>query len=128
MAGTRRVPLERLTNTPIITTRAIELFGRMEQCQRARRGAAGCTLDDTGYCLEECKPCAAWRDLHNALHQELGLRPWEWPAVAHNPYPPGTPEARAWAREIARSDWRADKLYSVLRAASRVAAEAGRGL
>jgi hypothetical protein len=122
MAGTKRTPLARVTNTPIITPRAIELFDRMEKCQRARRGAVGCTLEDqTGYCLQECKPCLEWRDLCNALHQELRLPPWDWPAVSHNPYPPGMPEAREWSRELSHSEWRADKLYCALRAASKAA-------
>jgi hypothetical protein len=121
MAGTRRTPLAREANAPIITARALELFDHMERCQRARRRAAGCTLDDTGYCLEECRPCAQWRELASALHQELGLPPWEWPAVARNPFPPGTPDARAWARELGRSDQRADRLYCALRAASHAA-------
>jgi hypothetical protein len=128
MAGTKRTPIARSPGTPTVTSRALEIFAEMEKCERARRGAAGCTIDDTGFCLEECKPCAQWRDLCNALHQELGLQPWEWPAVSHCPFPPGTPPARAWSREIARSDWRADKLCSVLRAASRLVAEAARGL
>jgi hypothetical protein len=73
MAGTKRVPLERVTNTPTITAKAIEIFNAMEKCERARRRAPGCTLDDTGYCLtsEGCKPCAEWWGLHNELHREL---------------------------------------------------------
>jgi hypothetical protein len=117
MAGTRRTPIARESNAPTITSHALALFAEMEKHQRARRGAAGCTIDESGFCLEECRPCQAWRDLSNELHKELGLAPWEWPPVAHCPYPPGTPDARAWSREIARSSWRADQLYVVLKAA-----------
>jgi hypothetical protein len=128
MAGTRRTPIARETGTPTITTRALELFDQMERCQRARRGAAGCRIDESGFCLEECRPCQAWWDLGHALHKELRLQPWEWPPVSHNPYPPGTWAARAWSREIARSSWRADQLYVVLKATLLAARRAADGV
>jgi hypothetical protein len=117
MAGTKRTPLLRESG-PVVTGRVLEIFDQMERCQRARRGVAGCRVEDqTGSCLEECRPCQQWRDLSDALHKELALEPWAWPPVSHNPYPPGTVQARAWSREIARSDWDADRRYVLLKAA-----------
>jgi hypothetical protein len=121
VAGTRRTPIAREANAPIVTARAVELFSEMERLQRARRRAAGCKLDDTGYCLEECKPCAQWWALHSELHKELGLPPWRWPATAHCPFPPGTPDGVAWLRGIADSDWEPDALHRFLKAAAKAA-------
>jgi hypothetical protein len=126
MAGTRRVPLSRVTNTPTITARAVEIFDRMEQRQRARRRAADCVLDEANLCTEECKSCTQWRALHSELHKELGLPPWRWPAVCHNPHPPTSPDGVAWLREIADSDSEPDALHRSLRAASKATARARR--
>jgi hypothetical protein len=126
MAGTRRTPIARAANAPTITTRSLEIFDQMERCQRARRRATGCTLDDDNLCLGECNACAEWWRLHDKLHQELSLPPWCWPAVSHNPYPPNSPDGQSWSREISDSDWRADVLYRTLRAASKAARAARR--
>ena len=50
-----------------------------------------------------CVACEEWQRAHNVLHDELGLKPWEWPAVEHPesvcPYPAGSPAAAQWQRD-----------------------------
>jgi hypothetical protein len=96
MPGTRRVPLHRQTARPQITLRAIELFTQMERARRARKRAVGCTITRHGYCTGDCRACCAWDDAHAELCTELRLPPWRWPCIGYNPYPPNSPEARAW--------------------------------
>jgi hypothetical protein len=127
MSGTKRIPLSRREVHPHITPRAIELFAEMERATRARWKGVRCTISErSSYCDAECPACEQWWAAHNALHDELRLRPWQWPAVPSNPYPPGHPSARAWAREVSRSDSRAAELYRTLRAASRAAHRAAK--
>ena len=44
-----------------------------------------------------------WWAAHNALHEALGLKPWEWPAIEHPeaqcPYPAGSFAAKQWKRD-----------------------------
>jgi hypothetical protein len=65
---------------------------------RRQRRAATCIDGDSpvGYCSSECAACRTWYDLHNKLHEELGLKPWEWLCLPRNPYPPGTAASRNW--------------------------------
>jgi hypothetical protein len=37
-----------------------------------------------------------WYDLLDKLHEELGLKPWQWLCLPRNPYPPGTAASRNW--------------------------------
>jgi hypothetical protein len=96
MPGTRRIPLHRQAAQPQITLRAVELFTQMERARRARKRAVGCTITKHGLCTGDCRTCRAFDDLDDQLHRELKLRPWQWPALPYNPYPPNSPEARAW--------------------------------
>ena len=50
----------------------------------------------SGHCAGECQPCREWYRLHNEIHVELNLKPWEWPCLPRNPYPPGSPKSRKW--------------------------------
>jgi len=60
---------------PKITDRALDLFAAMGRlrctCPPPRPLAGG-----------PCPGCAAWFDLHAELHDELKLKPWQWPCVA----------------------------------------------
>jgi hypothetical protein len=53
-------------------------------------------------------------DAHSALHDALGLKPWEWPAIEHPdsvcPYPAGSAAARHWPEAM--------KLYEALKEAA----------
>ena len=49
-----------------------------------------------GYCSAECTPCRAWYDLHNKLHEALGLPPCQWLCLPRNPNPPGSALSRSW--------------------------------
>jgi hypothetical protein len=95
MSGTRRVPLARRA-TAQISARAVELFRDLERANRARKRAIDCTISEFGRCTADCRACRRWADAHDDLHSELKLPPWFWPCLPHNPYPPGSPRARAW--------------------------------
>jgi hypothetical protein len=115
MAGTRRVPLRR----PVlqqISMRAIELFRELERARRARRRAVDCSVSRYGLCSAQCGACMAWWDAHDALHSELRLRPWQWPALPKNPYPPRSPAARKWRPSDAQRALQ-DQLEAARRAA-----------
>jgi hypothetical protein len=96
MSHTKRTPIVRTTRLQP-SARALELFDQLEKARRQRR-AATCIIGDSpaGYCSSECAACRTWYDLHNKLHEELGLKPWEWLCLPRNPYPPGTAASRNW--------------------------------
>jgi hypothetical protein len=96
MAGTRRVPIARQVVQSSVTPRASELFTELERVGRSRKRAVGCTITEHGLCTADCLACQRWSDLHAALHTELRLRPWQWPCLGRNPYPPNSSEADAW--------------------------------
>ena len=73
MSGTRRVPLARRPAVQI-TSRAVELFVAM--------GKLRCSCPPRSPKRSPCPGCERWFDLHDALHRELGAKPWEWPVVA----------------------------------------------
>jgi hypothetical protein len=54
-----------------ITKRAVDIFDTMEEL------AARCGCTDV---VQECDACREWWNQHNELHDELKLRPWQWPA------------------------------------------------
>jgi hypothetical protein len=97
MSGTRRTPIARRSTEPQITPTAIELFKQIERAGRARKKTVGCTIAETsGYCTAECRACRQWYDLHTELHAELRFKPWVWPCLPRNPYPPNSAAAAAW--------------------------------
>jgi hypothetical protein len=73
MSGTRRTPLVRLPGVQI-TPRAVDLFVAM--------GKLKCSCPPPSPMREPCTGCQQWCDLHEALHDELQLPPWQWPAVS----------------------------------------------
>jgi hypothetical protein len=93
--STKRVPVSRPA-VQMITARAVELFRDLERANRARKRAIDCTISEFGRCTTDCRACRRWADAHDDLHSELKLPPWFWPCLPHNPYPPGSPRARAW--------------------------------
>ncbi len=96
MSGTRRTPIAR-SRAPSIPPRAIELFKATEKASRQRQAAiVNCVVNTYGFCRMECGPCRGWADAHSELHLELHLKPWEWPCLPVNPFPPGSPAARDW--------------------------------
>jgi hypothetical protein len=117
MSGTKRTPIARRETHPHITPHAVELFGELERARRARRRDIHCTLSQYGRCSTKCPACQTWYELHNQLHVELRLKPWVWPCVPRNPYPPNSPEARAW-----RSNPEQQELWDQLDAARRAPA------
>jgi hypothetical protein len=119
MPGTRRIPLHRAADQPMISPRALELFAAAERARRARLHADDCTVAESGYCTTDCRACEAWWAAHNAITRELRLDPWLWPAVPCCPFPPGSAGAREW-----RPDTEAKTLYDALVAARRAAAAA----
>jgi hypothetical protein len=118
MSGTKRIPIARPPSLQV-SPRAIELFEALGRT-RKQRNAVDCIPDDgSGYCSTKCKGCRDWYDLHAALHDELGLKPWQWLALPRNPYPPGSPQARRWR---AHSDSEQSVRWRLLDAASRASA------
>jgi len=119
MSGTARTPIARRAAQPQVSPRAIELFAAMEKARRARR-RAGCNVGDlSGYCRGTCSVCRQWLDLHDHLHRELRLKPWQWPCVPRNPYPPGSAAAQTW-----RADGEQQALWDLLHDAAVEAAHA----
>jgi len=95
MSRTKRIPIARQPSLQI-SPRALQLFEQLKQAQ-ARRRAASCIIGNSpaGYCSGECAACRRWYDLDDALHTELGLKPWQW-GLPRNPFPPRSPASRHW--------------------------------
>jgi hypothetical protein len=93
---TNRTPIKR-PGLPQVSARAIQLFVELERCRRARKRSVDCTIDGiSGYCSTRCRTCRSWFDAHAELHSELQLKPWIWPCVPHNPFPPNSSRAKEW--------------------------------
>jgi hypothetical protein len=66
------------------SAKAIALFKQMQ------------VLDSQCTCTSEhhrCRACDAWWEAHSELHDELRLRPWEWPAI-ETPRVPNTGQSQ----------------------------------
>jgi hypothetical protein len=82
-----------------ITAAAVEHFKSMEvardQCTCAPIDWAGEYWKNRG-----CPACDRWWAAHSKLHDELGCKPWEWPAFeypdAGGRYLEGSEMARRW--------------------------------
>jgi hypothetical protein len=102
MSHTKRVPIRRPTRLQP-SARAIELFEAMEQATR-QRTVLNCINHDhgsgSGYCSSDCAACKSWYDAMGELHDELALKPWQWPVYASNPYPPGSSRALSWCMDL----------------------------
>jgi hypothetical protein len=52
---------------------------------------------------DPCPACDDWWTHHNALHDELEAKPWEWPCIeypdAECPYPADSDAAKYWEKE-----------------------------
>jgi hypothetical protein len=92
---TNRTPIQRPALT-MISAQTLKLFAELERARRARSAAVDCTISEYGLCTTDCRACRRWFDLHDQLHIELRLNPWQWPCLPRNPYPPGSPKARDW--------------------------------
>jgi hypothetical protein len=81
MPGPKRTPLNRSPRI-VISRRAVALYLRMRRCKCDRSpDCHGC----------RCAGCKKWWGLHDELHRELGLKPWQWPAIVPPTYyPDGT--------------------------------------
>jgi hypothetical protein len=95
MPGTRRTPLARQAVPQQITPRAVKLFTELERARRARKHA-DCIDTKQGLCSSECPVCELWYNLHDELHRELKLRPWEFPCLPFCPFPPNSTGWMAW--------------------------------
>jgi hypothetical protein len=88
---TNRTPIARPAAT-MITARAIDLY---ESMSRLRCSCPSPKPPTQG----PCPSCEAWYDLHDLLHTELNLAPWQWPCVARqSPKRAGSP---CWNEDIA---------------------------
>jgi hypothetical protein len=105
---TNRVPINRPVNTRI-TPRAIELFKIMEQARGQRHLAIiRCDVNPYGKCKMTCTVCQDWANAHSELHEELHLKPWFWPCLPFEPWPPNSPKFRDWRPSRAEYDlWHA---------------------
>ena len=95
MSGTKRTPIARIGTALQITPRALELFAATERARRRRRSAA-CVVGVYGQCCMECGACQDWANAHSELHEELALKPWEFPCLPICPHRPGTQASRDW--------------------------------
>ena len=88
---TNRTPIKRPAAT-LITGRALDLFEAM--------GKLRCTCPPPEPLRgEPCPGCKEWFGLHELLHSELKLRPWQWPCVARQS--PKRAGDTCWNDEIA---------------------------
>ena len=89
-----------------VTPAAIEAFKEMEKLRHRTSAAAR----------------DQWWEHHSALHDELGRRPWEWPAFEYpdavNPYPAESPAAAHWELDREKRP-EALELYRQLKEASK---------
>lgn len=112
------------TRTPIaregrmqITPVAIAAFRKM---QRLETKCTCAPVDWNGKHWErtECPACKRWWEQHSILWDELGLRPWQWPAYRHPdatvPYPEGS-----YAARTRKPDLEAQERYGALVTASK---------
>ena len=120
MSRTKRIPIARQPSLQI-SPRALDLFAQLKQAQARRRGAS-CIMGDSpaGYCSASCAACRTWFDLDDALHTELGLKPWQQ-CLPRNPYPPGSTASRNWRPD---PDSEVAALWRLLDAAHRSAGAA----
>src|SRR5262245_39980954 len=84
---TERTPINRRRRGEV-TLAALEAFRKMQ-----RRLERRCTCDDDH---RECRACEEWWQQQSILHDELRLKPWQWPAYQ---YTGGTPPESAQAFE-----------------------------
>ena len=95
-------------STVRITLRAVEIFRQMQPLETR------CECTET----QECDACDQWWKLHGRLSKELGLKPWQFPAIelpaAVDVSAPGTAGA-IWLP-------RAKAIYLALAEASMIAA------
>src|SRR5262245_35832535 len=71
---TTRTPIKRVTRRRI-TPKAIAIFRQMLNLEQQ------CCCPDAA--LSKCDACKDWWRHHNALHDELRLKPWEWPVYSN---------------------------------------------
>jgi hypothetical protein len=119
MAGTKRTPINR-PPTGGITREAVVLFDAMRRCNCV------CQKRD----LRECNGCRRWWELHDQLHAELKLKPWDWPATQNPRSNWVMPEAQERWRQLdqASRELRRQKLTAQRAArAARRAAKSGNG-
>src|SRR5262249_49743045 len=62
-----------------ITPEAIESFRRLLALEQA------CTCAHLPDSIR-CSACKEWSAEHSRLHDLLGLKPWQWPAIEHPAY------------------------------------------
>src|SRR5262249_33621980 len=117
MPGPIRKPLAHPVRTQMITPAAIRLF---DQIRHVRCTCPPIDWEGEYWKGRECPGCKRWWQLHNELHDELGGKPWEWPAIqdpeAQNPYPAKYPAHWSW-----QPDREAQARWRLLAAASREA-------
>jgi hypothetical protein len=75
MAGTRRTLLAR-RSTAMITPTALDAFRRLVALESECVGPPGCEP------YQRCAACDEWWVQQKIIHDELGLKPWEF-AVEH---------------------------------------------
>ena len=103
--ATKRTPLRRDARMRI-PPEALAAFRTM------RTLAEQCTCEPIDR-HRRCDACEGWWCAHSVLHDALGLKPWQWPAVEDPettcPYPAGSYAADRW-----RLDERAVALWRQL--------------
>jgi hypothetical protein len=123
VAGTKRVPINRPSKSLQITAHVLQLFFERTEVARGQRDIAiiNCDVNPYGFCRMECTVCQDWSAAHAELHEVLGLRPWQWPCLPFNPFPPNSPKSQDW--RPSKSEW---ELWHVLeRERAQRAAQAG---
>ena len=100
MPGTRRMPLNRKQQNPLISERAIDLFEQMAAlpCTCTPEVIANHGSHRIG---EGCPGCIRWWELHPLIRRAIGARMWEdFPVISRLPpdrrrtWPADSEEAR----------------------------------
>jgi hypothetical protein len=71
---TRRTPIARRQTVPV-SERAIALYWKMIRVR------CTCLPYKSYWTRKNCPQCEGWWSMHSQLHDELGCRLWEWPAI-----------------------------------------------
>jgi hypothetical protein len=101
MPGTRRMPLNRKQQTPLISDLALDLFEEMRTL-RCTCSAEVIKNHGSHRAGEGCPGCARWWELHPLIRRATGARLWEdFPVISRHP----PDRRRTWPADSEEARW-----------------------